>query len=84
MSMATFAPMKRLWAEKSLTEAELDAAIASTAEGYSFPTNLDRDPPVGGLAPKTQQALLREAVMTGMPEDVLRDQLRAQAQRKLG
>ena len=63
MSMATFAPMKRLWAEKALTAAELDAAIASTAEGYSFPTNLDRDPPVGGLAPKTQQALLREAVM---------------------
>ena len=84
MSMATFAPMKRLWAEKALTAAELDAAIASTAEGYSFPTNLDRDPPVGGLAPKTQQALLREAVMEGMSEDVLRDQLRAQAQRKLG
>ena len=36
-------------------------AIASTAEGYSFPTNLDRDPPIGGLAPETQQALFHRA-----------------------
>src|SRR3954470_7900969 len=28
--------------------------IAASAEGYAFPTNLDRDQPVGGLAPQTQ------------------------------
>jgi hypothetical protein len=27
------------------------------AEGYAFPTNLDTDPPAGGLAPETQAAL---------------------------
>ena len=26
------------------------------AEGYAFPTNLDRDPPLGGLAPESPQA----------------------------
>ena len=36
--------------------------IAATAEGYSFPTNLDRNPPIGGMAPKTQAAYLAEAV----------------------
>ncbi|CAD6545861.1 hypothetical protein LMG27952_04383 [Paraburkholderia hiiakae] len=38
------------------------AAIASCAEGYPFPTNLDRDPPVGGLAPESQQALMQRAL----------------------
>jgi ectoine hydroxylase-related dioxygenase (phytanoyl-CoA dioxygenase family) len=37
----------------------LDAAIAACAEGYAFPTNLDRDPPVGGLAPPSQADLVR-------------------------
>ncbi|NCW68128.1 MAG: phytanoyl-CoA dioxygenase [Marivivens sp.] len=36
--------------------------IAASAEGYPFPTNLDRNPPVGGLAPKTQAAYLEEAL----------------------
>ena len=33
--------------------------IAACAEGYAFPTNLDRDPPLGGLAPQTQAQLMR-------------------------
>lgn len=40
----------------------LEAAIAAAAEGYAFPTNLDRDPPVGGLAPASQADLLRRAL----------------------
>ena len=36
--------------------------IAASAEGYPFPTNLDSNPPVGGLAPKTQADFLREAL----------------------
>ena len=45
-----------------LSKDELRALIKSTAEGYPFPTNLDRDPPVGGLAPKSQQQIMSEAV----------------------
>lgn len=41
---------------------DLSAAIAVVAEGYSFPTNLDRDSPKGGLAPETQQALFARAI----------------------
>lgn len=41
---------------------DLENVIASTAEGYPFPTNLDRNPPIGGLAPKTQADYLRQAV----------------------
>jgi len=39
-----------------------EAALRAAAEGYAFPTNLDRDPPVGGLAPASQAALVRQAL----------------------
>jgi len=51
---------------KTLGVADLEAAIAASAEGYSFPTNLNRDPPKGGLAPETQQALFTRALAEGL------------------
>ena len=45
-----------------LSDKDLECVIAASAEGYPFPTNLDRDPPVNGLAPISQQALIREAI----------------------
>jgi ectoine hydroxylase-related dioxygenase (phytanoyl-CoA dioxygenase family) len=59
-----------------LSDADIDAVIASCAEGYAFPTNLDRDPPVGGLAPKSQQALLRSALDERWNVDALREALK--------
>ena len=38
------------------------ALIEVAARGYSFPTNLDTDPPVGGMVPKTQQQLVADAL----------------------
>lgn len=52
----------RALAGNQLRGAELAAAIASTAEGYSFPTNLDSDPPTNGLAPETQAAAFHRAL----------------------
>ncbi|MEM8542095.1 MAG: phytanoyl-CoA dioxygenase family protein, partial [Pseudomonadota bacterium] len=46
-----------------LNPSELRAAIACTAEGYPFSTNLDTDPPVGGLAPESQQAYFMRAMV---------------------
>ena len=36
--------------------------IAASAEGYAFPTNLDVNQPVGGLAPETQADLMTRAL----------------------
>ncbi|MEM9343034.1 MAG: phytanoyl-CoA dioxygenase family protein [Pseudomonadota bacterium] len=58
-----------------LSAAELSAAIAATAEGYSFPTNLDRDPPVNGLAPETQAAFFRRALSEGLDEGAFAERL---------
>jgi hypothetical protein len=45
---------------------ELDALLGATAEGYPFPTNLDTDPPIGGLAPESQKAFFARALDEGM------------------
>jgi ectoine hydroxylase-related dioxygenase (phytanoyl-CoA dioxygenase family) len=42
--------------------------IAASAEGYPFPTNLDNNPPVGGIAPKTQAQYLQDALNSDMTE----------------
>ena len=65
----------RVKQEGALNAAELSAAIAATAEGYSFPTNLDRDPPTNGLAPETQAAFFRRALAEGIAEYDFADRL---------
>ena len=46
-------------------------AVAASAEGYAFPTNLDRDPPLGGLAPESPQAVTVRALREGWPPERL-------------
>jgi ectoine hydroxylase-related dioxygenase (phytanoyl-CoA dioxygenase family) len=60
----------------------LDNVIAASAEGYPFPTNLDSDPPVDGLAPPSQADLVRRALAEGWTARTLRDELRAGAERR--
>ena len=62
MSQALYPALRALRQDKRLDALELDAAVAACAEGYSFPTNLDTDPPLGGNAPETQADILRRAV----------------------
>jgi ectoine hydroxylase-related dioxygenase (phytanoyl-CoA dioxygenase family) len=63
-------------------ERSISNAIAAAAEGYSFPTNLDRDQPVGGLAPETQAELVARAVREKWSTDRLRKELAAYADRR--
>lgn len=39
-----------------------ETLIAATAEGYPFPCNLDIDSPLSGMAPPSQQDILRQAM----------------------
>jgi len=70
-------------ADGTLTPAQIAAAIASSAEGYSFPTNLDRDPPLGGMAPRTMAALVAEALADRWDSQRLNAALDAQAARRV-
>ncbi|MGY1401949.1 phytanoyl-CoA dioxygenase family protein [Streptomyces sp. SS10] len=64
------------------SEQWLENVIAASAEGYPFPTNLDNDPPVDGLAPPSQADVVRRALREGRSPRALRDELRAAAARR--
>lgn len=66
-----------------MSPSEIAAAIAASAYGYSFPTNLDRDPPVGGLAPETQAALFHRALGGNWKAAEFEQALADQAARRL-
>ncbi|MEN3791401.1 phytanoyl-CoA dioxygenase family protein [Fulvimarina sp. MAC3] len=63
-------------------ERALRNAVAACAEGYAFPTNLDRDPPKGGLAPKSQAERMLEALADGMAADVFAETIAAYDDRR--
>ncbi|MBM7804436.1 ectoine hydroxylase-related dioxygenase (phytanoyl-CoA dioxygenase family) [Geodermatophilus bullaregiensis] len=62
-------------------ERTLRTVLAASAEGYAFPTNLDRDQPIGGLAPETQAELVWRALQEEWTPDALDAELTAQAGR---
>ena len=53
----------------SLDGGTIERVVAATAEGYPFPTDLDRDPPIGGKAPMSQADLLRQAAREGWSDE---------------
>ena len=59
----------------------VDNVVAASAEGYAFPTNLDHDQPIDGLAPQTQADLVRQAVAEGWTRDAFESALDAQSAR---
>ncbi len=77
MSQAILPSLIALKQRGDLDALELNAAIAATAEGYPFPTNLDTDPPIGGNAPESQADILRRAAAEGWSESQLADALSA-------
>jgi ectoine hydroxylase-related dioxygenase (phytanoyl-CoA dioxygenase family) len=62
-------------------DSTLRNVVAASAEGYAFPTNLDRDQPIGGLAPETQAELVWRALSERWPAEALDAELSAQAER---
>ncbi|MEP0940367.1 MAG: phytanoyl-CoA dioxygenase family protein [Rhizobiaceae bacterium] len=64
-------------ASGNLSPAQIQAAIASTGEGYPFPTSLDTDPPVGGLAPQSQQQLMHQGLDEGWSSERFNSELDA-------
>ncbi len=65
-----------------MPEERLDNVVAASAEGYAFPTNLDRDQPVGSMAPPTQADLVRAALADGWNVDRLGSALTAHTERR--
>ncbi len=53
------------------SERDLRNVVNATAEGYAFPTNLDRDQPIGSLAPPSQVDTVLAALADGLTPQAL-------------
>jgi ectoine hydroxylase-related dioxygenase (phytanoyl-CoA dioxygenase family) len=62
---------------------ELRNAVVATAECYPFPTNLDRDQPVGSLAPASQVDTVMAALAAEHTQEQLDAALRGQDERRI-
>lgn len=83
MTRALYPQLLSLGRQGALDRAAIDRVVAASAEGYAFPTNLDRDPPLGGLAPESPQAVVRRALQEGWSPERLSVWLDAAAQKRL-
>lgn len=68
----------------SLSSLELEAVLDNTCEGYSFPTNLDTDPPSAGMAPQTQKQLMKQALSENWTRSEFRSKVTQQAAKRRG
>lgn len=82
MCGALYSTLADQCASGKLNASEVENVIAATAEGYPFPANLDIDSPLTGMAPQSQQELLRQALAENWAEDRFLDELNTQMSRK--
>lgn len=82
MSAALYPTLRQLKADGA-SDRFLRNVIAASAEGYGFPTNLDRDQPVGGTAPESQAELVWRSLHEDAEPDTLLRDLKAAARRRL-
>jgi ectoine hydroxylase-related dioxygenase (phytanoyl-CoA dioxygenase family) len=61
---------------------EIQNAVNATAEGYAFPTNLDRDQPIGSLAPPSQVDTVLAALAHALTPEELDTALLQQTTRR--
>lgn len=62
MSVSVYPTMQKMVKDGKLSPRQTDLVIAATAEGYPFPANLDIDLPLSGMAPPSQQDILKRAL----------------------
>ena len=66
MSIHVYPVIQSMLEAGSLSQRDVGNVVAACAEGYPFPANLDLEPPVGGLAVPSQQAVMLKALKEGM------------------
>jgi hypothetical protein len=82
MTRVLYPHLLALMRSGELDAGAVDRVLAASTEGYPFPTNLDRDPPLGGLAPASAQHWVRQALDEDWSADRLGAHLDALALRR--
>ena len=80
---AIYDDLRKAYATEGRDRQEIDNVIAASAEGYAFPTNLDRDQPIGGLAPPTQADLVSQGLQEDWEHTTIVERLREATWRSL-
>ena len=83
MSKTLYPVLRDMRKAGRIGEGEAANAVAACAEGYSFPTNLDSDPPIGGMAPETQAAMFQRALAEDWEPAAFAAAIDAQGEKKL-
>ena len=82
MIHAVYPVLLQLSQTNNLKERFVQDIVAVVADGYSFPTNLDTDPPKGGYAPVPEGQLVLEAIKEEWTPQKLRNALADYARRR--
>jgi ectoine hydroxylase-related dioxygenase (phytanoyl-CoA dioxygenase family) len=83
MVQTLYPVLQALLAEGRLDLEQAARVVAASAEGYAFPTNLDRDPPLGGLAPESPQTVMQRALHEAWPPEQFQRHMDTLAERRI-
>ena len=82
MSIALYPALQALQSSAGWDERFTRYVIEATAEGYPFPANMELEPPLNGLAPLSQQDLLRQSLTAGDSVENFKEKLLSQSSLK--
>ena len=82
MSVSLYPTLQKMVKAGQLYSRHIDIVIAATAEGYPFPANLDIDSPLSGMAPPSQQDLLKRALQENWTSDKVASEFDAYVKRR--
>ncbi len=66
----------------TISDTMIRDTVIAIADGYSFPTNLDSDPPIDGNAPESACQIIHRALTDHWPMGPLKDALNAYSKRR--
>ncbi len=78
MSVSLYPVLQELSKHADWNARHTQQVIEACAEGYSFPANMELEPPVNGLAPVTQQQLMSQCLHDGVNSEEFARRIAAQ------
>ena len=82
ISKEVYPLLAEMKASGALSPRQVDNVVAATAEGYPFPVNLDLDSPLSGMAPPSQQDIMRQALTEAWTAEAFAAAITEQDERK--
>jgi len=62
ISLRIYKDLQKMYKKKEVDIVSLDAILTASCDAYSFPSNLDKDLPIGSMTPETLKELFKRAL----------------------